>query len=287
MNFDRIISTQELSENYAPMGWVLLDCRTDLLNPEWGFTSFTESHIPGSIYADLVKDLSGPITLQSGRHPLPNPEDFARKISKWGIQPGTQVVGIDTANGTYAARIWWMLRAIGHSQVAVLDGGFLKWLSESRPFETGNHSSIPANHIFPPRFAAAPFKTTAEVRNNLTDRKVLLMDARAPERFRGEIEPIDTIAGHIPGSVNRPTADNLTPDGTLKPPEVLRTEYLLLLEGVPPELVTMYCGSGVTSCHNLLAMEVAGLPGASLYPGSWSEWIRDPLNPVSSFQQIT
>ena len=276
MIFTMAISTQDLATQYQPTTWVLIDCRFDLVNPNWGYQNYLKNHIPGSIFADLNHDLSAPISIQTGRHPLPQPRNFIEKLASWGIKPGIQVVAIDTSNGTFAARVWWMLRAVGHTQVAVLDGGYNKWLRENRPTKYGSEVSEPTPFRYPTEFLHQPYKTTNDIINLLTESTYLLLDARSAERYRGEIEPIDLIAGRIPGALNRPTSENLLPDGTLKPAVVLREEILGLLHGTPPDHVVAYCGSGVTSCHLILAMEVAGLQGAFLYPGSWSEWIRDP-----------
>lgn len=280
MPFQQLISTQELADQLSPRSWIILDCRFDLLNPTWGQLNYQQAHIPGSVFADLNLECSAPVTPLSGRHPLPDPESFVDQVSRWGIQPQTQVVVVDSTNGTYAARIWWMLRAIGHLNVAVLDGGFLKWQRENRPVESGIVNPTPVEYRYPATYSHMRVKSTIEILENIQTSRLLLLDARAPERYRGEIEPIDSVAGHIPGALNRPTAANLNPDGTFKAVDVLRKEYDHLLQGTPANQVVVYCGSGVTSCHNLLAMDVASFKGAALYPGSWSEWIRDPSRPI-------
>lgn len=278
--FNTTISTSNLAQQYKSQSWVILDCRSDLLKPEWGYQNYLEGHIPGSFFADLNRDLSASITPQTGRHPLPRPEEFIEKLAHWGVQPGVQVVAVDTANGTFAARIWWMLRALGHPQVAVLEGGYNLWLKEGRPIKQGTEQPEAVDIKYSPAYSNQPFNTSTELLNLLHNPDYKIIDARAPERFRGEVEPIDAVAGRIPGAVNRPTVANLQPDGSLKPAHVLRQEFLDLLQSTPSDHAICYCGSGVTSCHLVLAMEVAGLPGAHLYPGSWSEWIRDPERPI-------
>jgi thiosulfate/3-mercaptopyruvate sulfurtransferase len=276
-----IISTDELSFKRR-RDWVLIDCRFDLADPDWGFLNFQEAHIPGAVYAHLDKDLSGQVTPISGRHPLPDTQVFADTLTRWGISSDTQVVVYDTSGGSNAARLWWMLRYFGHEQVAVLDGGYPQWLRENRVVHTGIQIPRDAAKPFVPHPNPAMVVTTNDVIQMTLDPAFRVIDARAPQRFRGEIEPIDPVAGHIPGAVNRFHADNLTSQGTLKSPAILRAEFLHLVQETSTENVIVYCGSGVTSCHHLLALELSGLNGARLYPGSWSEWIRDPSRPVAA-----
>ncbi|WP_299028164.1 sulfurtransferase [uncultured Thermanaerothrix sp.] len=281
MAYTTLISPHELSLHLHRSDWVIVDCRFDLIQPDWGFRSYQEGHIPGAVYADLDCDLSAPRTPQTGRHPLPTPAEFLERLQKWGIDPTKQVVVYDTVGGAFAARLWWMLRLYGHEVVAVLDGGFDHWVRLGYPIESGIHNNSPvAEFNAQPNFDAVA--TTAEIEQHLKHPRFLLIDARAPERYRGDVEPIDPIAGHIPGAVNRFHQNNLNPDGTFKSPEQLREEFIALLQGTPPENVVVYCGSGVTSCHHLLAMEIAGLRGARLYVGSWSEWIRDSSHPIAT-----
>jgi thiosulfate/3-mercaptopyruvate sulfurtransferase len=282
MGISTVLSTQTLSEHLLDSEWLVVDCRFSLSDPHWGLEEYRKAHIPGAVFADLNLDLSSPITANSGRHPLPDPDKWRATLSGWGLQPETQVVAYDSNGGSMAAtRLWWLLRAYGHFQVALLDGGLPKWTGEGRP----------VSNETPPRRHPAPFTGVLDLRQMATSEEVLrqhrdpryrLIDTRAPERFRGEVEPIDPVAGHIPGARNRPLAQNLNPDLTFKPAGQLRQEFNELLEGASPENVIAYCGSGVTACHNLLAMEIAGLFGGKLYPGSWSEWIRDPERPVES-----
>lgn len=275
--FTTIISTEELEKHLNDPNWVIIDCRFDLAKPDWGFTNYQEAHIPMAGYAHLDKDLAGPITSETGRHPLPNIETMARRLGSWGIGPATQVVVYDTAGGAFADRLWWLLRFLGHQQVAVLDGGFQKWQRESRPVASGVEQRAPVTFTASPDWSM--IVAAEEVERIRQDPAYLLVDARAPERYRGEKEPIDPIAGHIPGALNRFHGQNLSQEGVFLPPEQLRSEFKALIGDTPPENVVVYCGSGVTSIHHILAMESAGLPGARLYLGSWSEWIRDPKRP--------
>jgi thiosulfate/3-mercaptopyruvate sulfurtransferase len=280
MSFTHLISTNELSESRKP-DWVIIDCRFDLANPDWGFLNYQEGHLPDAVYAHLDHDLSGKVTAQTGRHPLPDPDLFARKLTSWGITSNTQVVVYDTTAGSFAVRLWWLLRYFGHSSVALLDGGYPKWLHEIRPFQTGVFQPTPAHIRYNPSIHPEMIVSTAEVERIRQDPAFALIDARASQRFSGETEPIDAVAGHIPGALNRFHARDITPDGVFKPLPRLRTEFDQLLNGTPAQNVVVYCGSGVTSCHLLLAMEMVGLSGARLYAGSWSEWIRDPSRPIA------
>ncbi len=280
MIFSHLITTQQLAEFKKP-DWVIIDCRFDLSTPDWGFLNYQEGHLPDSIYAHLDHDLSGKVTHRTGRHPLPDPNVFSTALTAWGIQKDTQVVVYDTTGGSFAVRLWWLLRYYGHSQVAVLDGGFPAWLRECRPTQSGVYQPNPAAVPFIPSFHPEMLVSADEVERIRQDPAYLLIDARSPQRFSGEIEPIDSVAGHIPGAINRFHAKNLTREGMLKSSSVLQTEFAQLLNNTPPENVVVYCGSGVTSCHHLLAMEIAGLKGARLYAGSWSEWIRDPSRPIA------
>jgi thiosulfate/3-mercaptopyruvate sulfurtransferase len=280
MSFSLLITPSQLAELRKP-DWVVIDCRFDLSNSDWGFKNYQEGHLLGAIYAHLDHDLSGKVTAQTGRHPLPDPALFAEKISSWGIQADTQVIVYDTTAGSFAVRLWWMLRYIGLSQVALLDGGYPNWLREMRPIQTGVFIPTPAPFPFVPSLHPEMLVSTSEVEKLRIDPAYLLVDARSPQRFSGETEPIDPVAGHIPGAVNRFHAKNITPEGVFKPLPRLRSEYDQLLKETPAENVVVYCGSGVTSCHLLLAMEMVGLQGARLYGGSWSEWIRDPARPIA------
>ncbi len=273
MSGSTLVSTSELERNLPR--WRVFNCRHDLAQPGLGESQYREGHIPGALFAHLDRDLSGRKTGKNGRHPLPEPQEFEKWLEKTGLTPSDQAVCYDAGNGSMAARLWWMLRWIGHDNVAVLDGGFAKWTKEGRPVG-----------VDVPLFT--PFNYPIEVRKDfsvdvLTVEKTLgnplLLDARAPVRYRGEQEPIDPVAGRIPGAKNRFNSDNLAPDGTFKNAKELKAEFLKILGGRPPSEVINYCGSGVAACHNLLAMEIAGLHGSRLYAGSWSEWLADPARP--------
>lgn len=274
---DTLIDAAALAAHLDDRRWTIVDCRSDLLRPEWGAQAYAEGHIPGAVFASLERDLSGEIAAHTGRHPLPAREHFAATLSRWGIDGDTQVVAYDQGNSAYAARLWWMLRWVGHNAVAVLDGGYAAWMAGSFPV-----SREPASRE-PKRFAlrdGVPFVTTAELQDLLARRAALLVDARAADRFAGRNETIDPVAGHVPGAVNHPFAGNLDENNRFRAPSQLREQWMrTLADRSPGELVAM-CGSGVTACHDLLALEIAGLPGGRLYAGSWSEWIRDSARPI-------
>lgn len=273
MSFTTLISVSDLAPHTSDPNWLVVDCRFDLAKPDSGEQAYREGHVPGALYAHLDRDLSSPITPDSGRHPLPDPERFAQRLSEWGVSPTTQVVAYDADTGAFAARLWWLLRWVGHEAVAVLDGGLRAWREAGLPLST----EIPARQ--PTRFIARPNRdawvSTAEVAERLRAGWRLL-DARAPERFAGAVEPIDPVAGHVPGAVNHPLTTNLDANGRFLSREELRKRYEASQAGVSDDRTIAMCGSGVTACHLLLAMEAAGKHGAKLYAGSWSEWIRDP-----------
>ena len=268
-----LVSTAELEQNLTH--WRVFDCRHDLAKPELGEQQYRESHIPGALFAHLDRDLSARKTGSNGRHPLPEPQDFEKWLEHTGLTPNDQAVCYDAGPGSMAARLWWMLRWIGHDNVAVLDGGFAKWTKEGREVTVDVPLFTPFNYPIKLRSEFAADVRTVEKQLG----KSVLLDARAPARYRGEQEPIDPVAGRIKGAKNRFNMDNLTPDGVFKKSEALRKEFESVLGSRPPEQVIHYCGSGLAACHNLLAMEVAGLKGGKLYAGSWSEWSRDPKRP--------
>lgn len=273
MAYTTLVSTADLAAHLGE--WRIFDCRHDLMNPELGAQQYAQAHIPGALFASLDRDLSAPKSGKNGRHPLPEPDVFGNWLGGQGVNPGDQVVCYDASNGAMAARLWWMLRWVGHEAVAVLDGGIAKWTRESRPVT----SEVP--RVSPTQYPV-DVNEEAAVGARMVHRRLgqqLLVDARAPVRWRGEQEPIDPVAGRIPGARNRFNMDNVGPDGTFKPAEVLRRDFEEVLAGRAPREVVNYCGSGVAACHNLLAMEIAGLPGAKLFAGSWSEWIADPARP--------
>lgn len=258
---------------------LLLDCSFDLADPAAGRHAFEAGHLPGALHVHLDRDLSGPKTGLNGRHPLPARAAAAAWMFSLGITPERAVVVYDRQSGMFAARAWWLLRWLGHGKVAVLDGGLPAWVAAEGPLDTSSTEPTPVA----PYAVPAPAMPTLEadaLQAGLAAWRVI--DARAPERYRGDVEPLDRIAGHIPGALNRFFQHNLQADGRFKPPAQLRTEYEALLQGTPPERVVMQCGSGVTACHDVLAMEAAGLGTPALYPGSWSEWSSDPSRPVAT-----
>ena len=273
--FTTLVATDELARHLDDPRWVVFDCRHDLAQPGLGRIEYRQSHIPGARFMHMDEDLAGHATGENGRHPLPDPAVFAAKLGTAGVGPDTQVVADDAQGGVNAARLWWMLRWLGHDAVAVLDGGLGKWLREERRVAAESPRATPARFEprLRPRAVDAGFLLA-----RLRSPGMKLVDARSAERYRGEVEPIDPVAGHIPGAINRFVRENLE-DGAFKPAERLREEFRALIGGLAPDAVVHACGSGVAACHNLLAMEVAGLSGSKLYPGSWSEWIADPARP--------
>ncbi len=278
--FTTLIDTDTLARHLADPRWVVVDCRFTLTDTGAGRRAWTAGHIPGARYAHLDEDLSSPITPRTGRHPLPDPNVLARTLGAWGIDESKQVVVYDDSFGAMAARLWWLLRWLGHDAVALLDGGYPKWVREEKLVTPDAPAVHPAT--FHPRVNHALWVNTDFVEQVRRDEAFVVLDARAEERFRGEVEPLDKVAGHVPGAVNAVYEDNLDVSGEFLSAEELCERYLDLLGGVAPDQAIHMCGSGVTACHNVLAMERAGLPGARLYAGSWSEWITDPDRPVAT-----
>ena len=273
-----LVTTAELAEHLGDPDWIVFDTRHELGDVEKGRHAYAAGHIPGAYFLHVDEDLAGPRNGRNGRHPLPDTAVFAAKINDRGVGPGKQVVVYDDLGGNFAVRLWWMLRWLGHDRVALLDGEWPQWVKEGRPVTTEVPALRKGNFVARPRLAAtvdAPF-----VERFHDDASIKLVDARAPERFAGLKEPIDPVAGHIPGAVNRFWQKNLNPDGRFKSPQQLRSEYEEMLGGASGEQVVHMCGSGVTACHNIFAMAIAGLPEGRLYPGSWSEWVADPSRPV-------
>jgi thiosulfate/3-mercaptopyruvate sulfurtransferase len=278
MVFTTLISTSQLAARLTDPAFVVVDCRFKLADEDWGKGEYLARHIPGAVYAHLDRDLSGPKTGRNGRHPLPDPLALSDTFSRMGIAQGTQVVAYDEDSGMFASRLWWLLRWLGHDTVAVLDGGFAKWIAEGRPVRAGDeHREARA---FRGALGGDAVVCAKDIAARLGQPGRLLLDARAPERFRGEVEPVDKVAGHIPGAVNYPFPGNLDERGTFRSPEDLRARLSAAIGDIPPDQVVCYCGSGVTACQNLLAFEHAGLHGVKLYPGSWSEWSSDPSRPI-------
>jgi thiosulfate/3-mercaptopyruvate sulfurtransferase len=270
----------------ADADWTILDCRFDLARPDWGAGAYAAGHVPNALYAHLDRDLSGPVTPTSGRHPLPSVERLAETFGGWGIDDTVQVVVYDQGNGAFAARLWWLLRWAGHPRVAVLNGGFAAWQQAGLPTDTAPGARRP--RVFTPHPGAANTVVSTAELERLLDAGALetgasmLVDARGADRFAGENETIDPVAGHIPGARNHPFLRNVDARGRFLPAEELRERWRTTLGGeTSAARAIAMCGSGVTACHNVLALEVAGLPGARLYAGSWSEWIRDADRPVA------
>jgi len=282
LNHTTLIQASELASHLHDSNWAIFDCRHDLLHPAAGSDAFAAGHIQNAQFANIDTDLSGPKSPAgnafTGRHPLPDRNALLATLRGWGINDNTQVVAYDAQGGMFAARLWWLLRWIGHAHVAVLDGGLAAWQAQGLPLVTPL-APRPAGNIVE---QASLTRTVGvqEVVANLAPQELTVLDARAPDRYRGENETIDPVGGHIPGAKNRFFKDNLQPDGRFKSARELEQEFAGLI-GKPASAI-MQCGSGVTACHNLLALEVAGLPGAALYPGSWSEWCADPARPVAT-----
>ncbi len=267
-------------ESVDAADWLVVDCRFDLARPSSGEADYAAAHIPGAVYAHLDRDLSSPITPQTGRHPLPAPDQFAATLGRWGLRPDTQVVAYDADNGAYAARLWWLLRWVGHRKVAVLDGGFKAWVAAGLPTTSATPQRTATTYAVKPD--RSMWLDAAEVADRVARHDWRLLDARAPERFAGKVEPIDPVAGHVPGARNHPFALNLGSDGRFLPAVELRARFEQSQAGISDAHTIAMCGSGVTACHLLLALEAAGKPGAKLYAGSWSEWIRDPSRSVEA-----
>jgi thiosulfate/3-mercaptopyruvate sulfurtransferase len=279
MNFSTLISCEQLATHLNNADWRVFDCRHQLTDAAYGERVYAEGHVPGAFLMRMDSDLSGVKTGKNGRHPLPDLDLFMAKLGAAGVSRQTQVVVYDDAGGMVAARLWWMLRWLGHEQVAVLDGGINQWVKQGRPVSSELPHSAPAVFAGQPR--ADWVVTAADVLATLSTSDACIVDARAPDRFRGENETLDPVGGHIPGARNRFFKDNLDAEGLFRSAAELRPEFLGVFAGVAPENAIMQCGSGVSACHNLLALDVAGLHGARLYVGSWSEWCSDPARPVA------
>jgi thiosulfate/3-mercaptopyruvate sulfurtransferase len=277
--FTTLIDTATLAAHLLTPDWVVVDCRFALDDPGWGEREYAAGHVPGAVYAHLDRDLAGVKTGTNGRHPLPDPATAVHTFGRWGISAGVQVVAYDQDAGSYASRLWWMLRWLGHDSVAVLDGGLARWIADRRPTDAAPPAQPARVFTAVPRRGMAV--STGEMLALMGDPTIRLIDARAPERYRGEVETLDRIAGHIPGAANRFFKRNVNEDGTFRTAAALREEWRQATAGAEGDQVVCYCGSGVTACHNLLALEHAGMTGARLYPGSWSEWSSDPSRPIA------
>jgi len=280
MAFQTLITTDALTHRLTDQAFAIVDCRYNLDHEGWGAEQYRTAHIPGAVYAHLGHDLAGPRTGLNGRHPLPDPDSLRATLGRLGITDGVQVVAYDQDTGMYASRLWWLLRWLGHDAAAVLDGGFAKWQSEGRATTAGTETRAPREFHGTPR--PDMVMDAAAVSAILRAPEWTLVDARAPERYRGESEPIDRVAGHIPGAANHFFKTNLDERGAFRSPEDLRARLHAAIGDTPADRIVSYCGSGVTACHNLLALEHAGISGAKLYPGSWSEWSSDPAREVET-----
>jgi thiosulfate/3-mercaptopyruvate sulfurtransferase len=275
-----LVSSDLLAQHLVDPQWVIVDCRYDLSDESSGDEQYRTAHIPGAVYASLGQDLAAPSDGRNGRHPLPGHEAMSETFGRLGIAPRSQVVAYDQDSGMFASRLWWMLKYMGHDAVAVLDGGFAKWTREGRPTKAGTEQRSPATFLGKARPGMR--LSANQVWAKLGDPGMTLVDARGPSRFEGKEEPLDRVAGHIPGARNHFYQWNLGPDKTMLPPDVLRDKFTAVIGETPPDQVALYCGSGVSACHNMLAMEHAGLTGMKLFPGSWSEWSADADKPVET-----
>ncbi|MGK0270251.1 MAG: thiosulfate/3-mercaptopyruvate sulfurtransferase [Cocleimonas sp.] len=287
MYYQTIVSAEILSKNIKEpdnQNWVILDCRDSLMDKEFGYKSYLEGHIPSASYCYLYDDFSSPITPTTGRHPLPDMEKLSEKLGNWGIGKDTQVVVYDDMSGAFAGRMWWQLRSLGHQNVAALDGGLKYWLSQDLPLST----EIPdvASKQFNGTLDSNQLITVEQVESNLEDNNgessFSLLDARAAPRYRGDVEPIDPIAGHVPDALNRDFSANLDEQGLFLSASSLKEQFQPIVEQANNQHIVHMCGSGVTACHNMLAMEIAGLSGSQLYLGSWSQWITDPSRTIAT-----
>ena len=258
----------------------IFDCRFDLIDENAGKLAYEDNHLPGAHYVHLTNVLSGPGTGQNGRHPLPERTTLAQQLAACGLHNNHQVIAYDAQGGIFAARLWWLLRWLGHEAVAVLDGGLQAWQKANLPLSSTR--PIARSGDFEPTAPLAVTTDVSTVVRNLSTHEYTLIDARSADRYRGQNETLDAVGGHIPGAINRFYRDNLTADGHFKPAHVLRDEFNSLLDKKPAQRVILQCGSGVSACLNALAMEIAGLHGAALYAGSWSEWYTDPKRPVAT-----
>lgn len=278
--FKYLIGVDELRPQLGQPTWRVLDCRFDLMQPETGRAEYGQGHIPGAQYANLDRDLAGPVSKSTGRHPLPSTTAFAQTLGDWGIDNVSQVVVYDHGNGAIAARLWWMLKWVGHEQIAVLNGGYTAW--QEAGFEVSDSTEFARRTKFRAVADSGLFVTTDElVQSIIADNAPLIVDARGRARFAGKFEPIDTVAGHIPGAVNHPFSESIDANGGWKSRDQLRDGWAPILGGDSDQPWVSMCGSGVTACHLALSVGVAGLPQPRLYVGSWSEWIRDPGRPIA------
>lgn len=274
-----LVSIAELAARLEDPDQVVIDCRFNLQQPAAGPGLYAEGHVPGAFYADLDQDLSGPKRPDLGRHPLPAVDSLQKLFSGFGIGRGTRVVVYDEGGGALAARLWWLLRWLGHAEVGLLDGGYTAWCAAGLPVSKVRPAQRAGSFV--PQPGSMPVLTTADIEASLGTGKLLLLDLRARDRYLGRVEPIDPVAGHVPGALSAPFSENLDAGGRFRPPGELRRHYAALLGGRPVAEVACMCGSGVTACHGIFALELAGWPGVGLYVGSWSEWIRSAERPIA------
>ncbi len=280
MAYTTLVSADELARHLQDPDWIIFDCRFALSDTSLGHNAYLQSHIPGARYVHLDDDMSSAVTPKTGRHPLPDPQVLAQKLSAWGVDASKQVVVYDDSFGSMAVKMWWLLRWLGHNNVALLDGNWPLWVKKKLPVTAELPQITPAKFVVNVQYDMVAHVN--EVNEARQEACRLIIDARPEQRFTGEREALDKVAGHIPGAVNWVFEENLDFDGTYLPAEELKEAYTNLLHGVKPHNVIHSCGSGVTACHNMLAMEVAGLSSGKLYAGSWSEWITDPSRPVAT-----
>jgi len=280
MTYQTIISVEDLNNNLSTQGWLIFDCRFLLKDPEGGLKKFNQGHIPGAQFADMDKDLASPMTITSGRHPLPDPNEFIKKLQFWGINNSSQIICYDDMSGAFAARMWWLLKWLGHNDVAVLDGGIDKWTASGLAVE----KDVKQNAVgtFSGQANNDMWVDVEFVQKELEKNKINLLDARSGERFTAKDTKTDPVAGHVPGAMNFPFAENLSKQGVFLSADELQQRFALMVSNTENKEVINMCGSGVTACHNLLAMSIAGLPLTRLFVGSWSEWIKDKSRPVAT-----
>lgn len=290
MSYPLLFSVEQAVAQLDEAQQVFLDTRYDLQHPDYGLEQYAQARVPGAWYVNPGTDLVTESTGKNGRHPLPHPAQFAALLADLGLSRDKQYIIYDDNSGQFAARLWWMLRWVGYEQVALLDGGWQAWLAQGAPVARDPADGLRVHRAWQKIqartldsvVAAMPTRSRAQILADLDTRQLCIIDARAAERYRGEVEPLDPIAGHIPGAMNRPTAFNLQADGHFKPASALRAEFETLIGDYAPQQVVHQCGSGITACHNLFAMELAGLAGSALYPGSWSEWVAYPEAPIAT-----
>ncbi|MDJ0927718.1 MAG: sulfurtransferase [Gammaproteobacteria bacterium] len=282
MSYTTLITPDELAAELDNDAWRIVDCRFDLSDPAAGRRAWQAQHVPGAVFADLEADLSAPLHAdgRGGRHPLPDPDTLVGRLGSWGIGQQTQVVVYDDIGGMMAGRLWWLLRWLGHDAVAVLDGGFPAWTARRLPVTSAEPEIGPTEYNARP--GAMPVIDAAQVAAGLRRQELTLIDVRAPERFSGQTEPLDKVAGHVPGAINLPLTGNLDGEQRFRPADELREHYMAAIGGTADANLAIMCGSGVSACHSVLAMAHAGLPLPALYTGSWSDWISDPTRPVAS-----